>query len=219
MLNGTFQGEIEHKKVWLAQRMNYFDRLLLGTPFFSNDGGVLQNPVNVTLSGPSGATVYYTLDGSDPRLPGGAISRDAIPYQGPITIDGNMVITARSYKSNHNVGISDFTPGNEPWSGIQKRAYTLQSPPTLSITEVNYNPADPTDEELSAVPGLNNDDFEFIELHNHGDLPLDLIGTQFVNGVEFEFPATLVEPNEYVLVVRNQVGFETRLRTRLARSG
>ena len=38
----------------------------------------------MTLSAPAG-TIYYTLDGSDPRLPGGGVSSSAQVYQGSTT--------------------------------------------------------------------------------------------------------------------------------------
>jgi len=41
---------------------------------------------------------YYTLDGSDPRLPGGAVSPSALAYTGPIAIgDGTVEVFARRF--------------------------------------------------------------------------------------------------------------------------
>ncbi len=40
-------------------------------------------------------TIYYTLDGSDPRLFGGGISPSALPYQKPLNIDQNQTIKMR----------------------------------------------------------------------------------------------------------------------------
>ena len=37
---------------------------------FSHSAGVYENPFDLTLSAPDGYTIYYTLDGSDPRLKG-----------------------------------------------------------------------------------------------------------------------------------------------------
>jgi len=46
---------------------------------------------------PDGAdqTIYYTLDGSDPRRPGGTLSPDAIQYDHPITMSPGQTIKAR----------------------------------------------------------------------------------------------------------------------------
>ena len=51
-------------------------------PEMSQWGGAVTAGQQITMSGPAGATIYYTLDGSDPRLPGGAISPTALAYSG-----------------------------------------------------------------------------------------------------------------------------------------
>src|SRR5207247_2565232 len=48
-------------------------------PAFNQQGGDVPPGFNLNLSAPAG-TVYYTLDGTDPRLPGGAISATALAY-------------------------------------------------------------------------------------------------------------------------------------------
>jgi len=39
--------------------------------------------------------IYYTLDGSDPRLPGGGISKTPVEYTAPVRIRDKMLVTAR----------------------------------------------------------------------------------------------------------------------------
>ena len=80
---------------------------------------------------------------------------------------------------------------------------------SLRITEINYNPYAPTMEETAAGLG-DNDDFEFIELANVGTEPLELAGVGFVDGISFAFEQATVGPGEQVLLVRNQLAFETR---------
>lgn len=48
-------------------------------PAFNQRGGTITNGFEVTMTTGSG-TIYYTLDGSDPRLPGGGISSNAVAY-------------------------------------------------------------------------------------------------------------------------------------------
>lgn len=43
----------------------------------------------LTLDFPGWATLYYTLDGTDPRLPGGEVSPDALVYSEPVSGDGS----------------------------------------------------------------------------------------------------------------------------------
>ncbi len=47
----------------------------LGAPTFNRHGGIVPDGFELIMNGPG--TVYYTLDGSDPRLPGGAVSSRA----------------------------------------------------------------------------------------------------------------------------------------------
>ncbi|MCU0780636.1 MAG: lamin tail domain-containing protein, partial [Akkermansiaceae bacterium] len=52
-------------------------------PEISQRGGAVAPGSSISLSGPGGATIYYTLDGSDPRLPGGAVSPTALAHLNP----------------------------------------------------------------------------------------------------------------------------------------
>jgi len=76
----------------------------------------------------------------------------------------------------------------------------------LRITELMYNPANPQD-------GMNNDDYEFIELKNTGDSTIDLTHVFFADGIVFDFndsTVTEVGPGQFVLVVSNRTAFESR---------
>lgn len=46
----------------------------LAAPVLNRQGGVVPAGFEVRFNGPASATIHYTLDGSDPRLPGGAVS-------------------------------------------------------------------------------------------------------------------------------------------------
>jgi hypothetical protein len=46
-------------------------------------------------------------------------------------------------------------------------------------------------------------DVEFVELQNVGSEPLNLDGVRFGGGIEFTFPALMLEPNEFVVVVED----------------
>ena len=89
-----FKAEVEHMKRWIADRLGWID---------SQD---FAKPITVIAKGDSGdgdelrmacitGKVYYTLDGSDPRMRGGAISPKAREYQSPIPMEGGRIVTAR----------------------------------------------------------------------------------------------------------------------------
>jgi hypothetical protein len=91
---------------------------------------------------------------------------------------------------------------------------------SLAITEINYNPADPTAEELLLDPDLDNDDFEFIELQNVSDQRIDLSGVYFAEGVSFTFAdGTELAPGETVLVAADAAAFEIRYGEELELAG
>ncbi|MCX7427728.1 MAG: lamin tail domain-containing protein, partial [Planctomycetia bacterium] len=83
----------------------------------------------------------------------------------------------------------------------------------LRVTEVHYNPPEPSAAEL-AQGFADNNDFEFIELTNTGPVPLDLDGAAVTDGINYTFdgqgsPVT-VAPGASVVVVRNLAAFEAR---------
>lgn len=77
----------------------------------------------------------------------------------------------------------------------------------LRITEIMYRPV----VEDGASPAFDAGDYEFLELKNIGDQPLDLGGAYFSDGVGHTFAqdATLA-PGAYGLLVRNEAAFRSR---------
>lgn len=163
-----------------------------GTPQY---GGTF-NPNDVlTISG-SGGTIYYTLNGADPRLPGGAINPAALSGAGPITLAQGTEVKARLYV-------------NGTWSALADASFYVDLAPAIRITEVMYNPPAPSPAEVAAGY-IDNNDFEYIEIQNVGNKTLPLGGLRLSNGVDFTFPNISIAPNQYVLVVSNLAAFELR---------
>jgi hypothetical protein len=72
----TWQEELTWMRGWLEDRLEWIDGTFVRPPVFNQDGGRIQPGFQLSMVAPAG-TVYYTLDGSDPRLPGGAVSPTA----------------------------------------------------------------------------------------------------------------------------------------------
>jgi hypothetical protein len=70
------------------------DKLWVSLPSLSPPGGNVPPGSTLTISGAIAGTIYYTTDGSDPRLDGG-INPTAIAYTGPISLNASPTITAR----------------------------------------------------------------------------------------------------------------------------
>ena len=153
-------------------------------------GGEFSPGSLLSLSAANGQ-IYYTLDGGDPRLPGGGMASNAVLYTGPIQLLDSMVIHAR-------------VRNNGQWSALT--AATFFVPPDWSqllVTEIMYNPP--------ARDGAAGDEFEFLELKNAGASTLALDGLVFAAGVSFRFPTgTLLAPGRFCLLARNAAQFQTK---------
>jgi len=213
---GNFAGEIQHMKNWLTTRISWVDSQWLAAPTFSGGGPVVSPGTQVSLWSSTG-TVYYTLDGSDPRGENGAVSGSAIRATGPITINTYTQITARVYKSGHGSTAQGYIPTGDDWSPPAVGEYfvnPLAGAGDVAITEINYHPYDATPEELAsqppADPDFQDNDFEFIEFENVSGHVLNIGGVRFDDGVKFKFPSYVLAPGERIVIAEDLAGFTAR---------
>ena len=94
----TFDAEVNWMKLWIKDRLAWIDRQYPTVPRLSAKGGIIAAGTKVTLSG--SGDIYYTLDGSDPRVSGGSQAKGAKKYDGPITIDRETKLMARARRSS-----------------------------------------------------------------------------------------------------------------------
>jgi len=137
-------------------------------------------------------------------------SEEMTDFSSDITIPASEVRVGRTYRVRCKM--KDTSGRWSHWSAPQQfvtgepiAAYTLNN---LRITEVMYDPVDPP-----ANDPTDNQEFEFIELQNIGDETIDLTSVSFVDGITFDFSkgsVTSLGSAEFVLVVKNQVAFESR---------
>ena len=215
---GTFAGEIQHLKTWLTSRINWIDSQWIARPTFSIPGPVVTPGTGVTLSAPAGV-VYYTLDGTDPRAPGGGISPSARLATGPITINQYTRITARVYRAGYvpSSGQPGYVSSGDDWSAAATTEYFIH-PLVVSgdvvISEINYHPYDPTPRELAsqppAAPDYGDNDFEFIELMNTSGHTVNICGVKFTGGIQFEFASYVLADGARIVIVENLEGFTAR---------
>jgi hypothetical protein len=201
---GTYQGEVDFMKHWYSNRLDFLDGQFVALPRLNREAGQVLPGSTVALTGPAGATVYYTLDGSDPRRVGGTVSPQARAYSGPISIGTNTRLVARSQNLAHrNLTGANNPPLSSTWSGPVTATLIVQTPP-LVLTEIMYNPP-PTEAGL-----YDAQEFEYLEFRNAGTEPLSLAGLQLTRGVQFVFPAVTLPAGERVLVVRSVAAFQSR---------
>ncbi|MBN2474517.1 MAG: lamin tail domain-containing protein [Pirellulales bacterium] len=162
-------------------------------------GGTFDLGDMLTIAAPAG-TVYYTTDGSDPRPLGGGVPDPADQYAGGMPLASGVHVKSRVYH-------------NGEWSALNEATFYVDLAPNLRITEIMYNPAQPTAAE-QAAGYADNDAFEYIEIQNISDAnTLPLAGLRFGNGIDFTFPDVSLGPGEYVMVVKDAAAFATRYDT------
>jgi hypothetical protein len=173
----------------------------VGAPQFSQFGGEVPDGFNLTMSTTSGgATIWYTTNGQDPRLLGGAVnSGSATAYSGGVTIEGNTTIKARTL-----VGST--------WSALTEATFVVTPEGGgIVISEINYHPYDVTAAEAAAIPDVAEDDFEFIEIRNtHPTETINLMNMSLAGGLAFTFGSVSLGPGQYALVVENVAAFTAR---------
>mgnify|MGYP002356278855 CR=1 FL=1 len=177
----------------------------LAAPEFEPNGGTV--PPGFTLHMTATTAIYCTLDGSDPRLPGGSVHPQAIrlPAAADLVIDRSVTLRARACEGTD-------------WSALHEARFIvgrLPGPGDLAISELNYHPADPTEAEV-LVGCKDPSAFEFIELVNTSDQPLDLRGLRFSRGIEFDWLDYAIDTLHLCCIVvcesDCEVNFESKIR-------
>jgi hypothetical protein len=220
LTKNTWQAEVDWLlNTFLARRRDIvMDQLkgkglypMIDAPSFNQHGGTVDRGFVLDISAPQG-TIWYTLDGSDPRMIGGALNPAARAWDGAaaVALAADTRVQARA-----RVG--------DQWSALTTAEFLVGaaiSPTTLRISELHYHPAAPSAAEQAA--GFEDaDDFEFIELLNVGQEPIDLSSVRLVQavqggtavGVAFDFatsPLQRLAPGARALVVEDAAAFRLR---------
>lgn len=151
----------------------------IAAPLFAPQrGGQIAAGTVLTLSSPGNqGTVYYSTDGSDPRLEGGGISPKAIVYSA-ISIQMDTLVKARVL-------------ANGIWSPIDEALYIVgDRAADLYVSEIMYNP----------LPGGT----EFLEIANRGTVTHSLSDLVITGGIQFSFGNTRIAPGERIVIVRGE---------------
>ena len=89
-------------KEWITKRLAWIDRQFVQPPSFAAQGGG-----KFALSAAQGR-IYFTSDGTDPRLPGGAPSPRAGLYDAPLSTNQPAVVVARAWQAERWSGPVTF---------------------------------------------------------------------------------------------------------------
>lgn len=180
-------------------------------PTLNQHGGAIEPGFMVqmnagTLFQPQPGDFLYTLDGSDPRLPGGAINPEAETYVrkgAGVALDATTTLKVRT---------RDLAG---EWSALAEATFHLGETPQpgdLIITEIHYRPNAVTDEEMTAG-FTSRGDFEFLELYNRTDKTLSLHEVALVDGLRIDLsqlPRPQIAAQQVLLFVANEAAFRSR---------
>jgi hypothetical protein len=214
-VTNTWEEQVDFVKTWLTTRVGWIDDQFQDRPEFDRPSGLVNVGDTVGFVAPAAGQIYYTVDGSDPRGDGGAIN--GILYNGTqIQLFDTTIVRARVFNSAVQPGATEMV--HTQWSAPSIGSFLVTTPASaanLAITEVHYNPVDPTPAELIANPTANNDDYEFIELQNVGNVTIDLSSVSFVDGIEYTFSpqgafVPTLAPGEFIVIAANHGLFENR---------
>ncbi len=80
----------------------------VAAPSFNQHGGRVASGWSLTMTAPAG-TILFTLDGSDPRLPGGAVAPTARTYTAPIPLTSDAAVKARDQNGTSWSALNEAT--------------------------------------------------------------------------------------------------------------
>ncbi len=153
----------------------------IAAPEFSQHGGSVAPGYVPVITGPAATTIYATTDGSDPRLPGGAINPSAFTVPSPAALAVNGVRLIRMRAKNATT-----------WSALNEATFSSipivpASAANIVVSEIHYRPA---------IGGS-----EFLELMNISASHVDLSGAAFSRGIEHTVPdETVLAPGARYLI-------------------
>jgi hypothetical protein len=144
------------------------------------------------------AEIYYTLDGTDPRLVGGLIntSAKASGTSATLNLSGTSFINAR-------------VKNGDQWSALAtvKLLNNNEDYSKLKVTEVHYHPTD----SVVGTDIISGKSFEFIELKNTGDKPIKLAGLNFTSSIQYQFNDNdVLGPNQFYVIASKPKWFYER---------
>ena len=190
----TWVEEVDWMKDWIDSRVTWMDDQFTAPVTFNRGSGNVSPGFDLTMTSDE-STIYYTLDGSDPRVSGGGISASAMAYTSALDITENTHVIARVRRSSSR------------WSGPTE-AVLYTDPPQIGISEIHYHPHNPPAGSLN-----DPSEYEFVELVNIGSSSINLDVLRLADAVNFEFSSGDVHdlaPGEYVVIVRNLEAFSER---------
>jgi hypothetical protein len=110
----SFSEEVNWMKQWIGTRVAWIDTQFLAAPSLSLKAGPVDHGSKLLFRAASGK-VYFTIDGTDPRAPGGAVS-PAARSSSALVLNDSVLVLCRAYRDNRwsYPASAKFTVGKSP---------------------------------------------------------------------------------------------------------
>ena len=157
----AWRTEVRQLKNWVRDRANWMDAQYLAPPRWDTQPGPVPEDGFVRFQS-DGNDLYVTMDGTDPRLPGGGVAPSAQALssrRAVVEVDQPLRLMARSYD-------------NGRWSGLLEGYFVLPEPASLILSEIMYHPSD----AAWVNTPWKEEDLEYLEIFNQGDRSIQLDG-------------------------------------------
>ncbi|MEM7230945.1 MAG: CotH kinase family protein [Planctomycetota bacterium] len=192
----SWEEEVEWMRdTWLTRRLTWMDDQFIIAPSIEPGSGVVDKGTIVTIESPEGPA-YYTINGPDPASEDGGIAPEAVMYTEPFPVNENSFLQVRSR-------IADTG-----WTRLVSAGFVTDPLPVV-VTEIHYHPLDADEED---APTSSGSSYEFLEIMNIGDEPVDLSGMTHGNTrIRFTVEeGTMLASGEVACIVKNEAAFRWR---------
>lgn len=160
----------------------------------------VSDPVTIqVVNSNSSGNIWYTTDGSDPRMPGGLAN--------PLAQSGGSDEVELIF--DHSAVLKVRIQSQDEWSAIKEIRFLAEQEDytKLVITELNYHPLP----LVIAGDTTKSKDLEFIEFKNTGEHAIHLGGLVLDSAVYHEFPVgTVLPPKQFYVVASKPSAFYKR---------